>query len=500
MKIQKFNEVNINLGELDKTNRDGKLRGNVLIDKIKDHEDIIFNPSNGDKVEADVKNSDEIVNAISSDGEYDKEKAKRFFTSGSRYKKVIQVEKDDEDIRFQLNDIEKTEDFGSNSGSSLGTKETRNVECIQCLYLALRQTKGDEKLSEDCFTELFDIDGEIRKDLLENVKVPITINREIIENHLEGWLSTFVNTANALYEVKPAFSTDKIPDNVLSRRKTYIFYQIGFDGGLTKTITDTYRSFPETTGIPIAKWTPSDIWAINKSQHILISNRIKECKSIFELNSLVDSLFTSKTLRGISLKKLKDIEKIDDVKIVLNKVTPKPTYLFNRIITSTNPLGSLGIKIIADRISPIESENGEEVMDVRTFGGRDKASDISGEIIGKSARHGKVGLQRINIALSEIDPDISIPTKDELSYMSDSELRQQIDSMNQFIQREGEVRGTKGSIDSRVRLISKFQSLWLGKLLYENRDIADDLIQNIFYYAMAIQNDVFECPKYVRII
>jgi hypothetical protein len=498
MRIKKFNESNLNLAELDKTNKDGKIRGDVLVDKIKDQEEISFKPKTGISTTDTVKNADEIVIAITnSNGDYDSQKAKSFFTNGRNYKKVIDTE---DDIRFQLNDIEKTEDFGSSGGSSLGTKETRNVECIQCLFLALRQTKGDNSLSDDCFSEIFDIDGFIRKDLLDNIRVPIEITRDLVELHVDGWISTFINTANALYEVKPAFSNDKIPDNVLSRSKTYIFYQIGFDNGLTKALVETYRSFKETTGIPITKWTPSDIWAINKSQHILIINRIKECKTIFDLNSVIDTFFDSKILRGVSLKKLKNIEKTSDVKIILNKVTPLPIYTFDRVITSKKSLGSLGVKIIAKRSSSIESENGYEVMDVRTFGGRDRPSDVSGEVIGKSARHGKVGLQRINIVLSEIDPDLSIPTKEEIGYLNDDQLKRQISKMNAFIYKKGEARGTKGSINTRVRLISKYQSLWLSQILYENRDIADDLVQGIFYYAMAIKNDIFDCPKYVRII
>jgi hypothetical protein len=42
------------------------------------------------------------------------------------------------------------------------------------------------------------------------------------------------------------------------------------------------------------------------------------------------------------------------------------------------------LKILADRVSEIESELGEEILDVRTFSGN-KFSDISGEVIGRSA-------------------------------------------------------------------------------------------------------------------
>ena len=106
-----------------------------------------------------MTNADEIVpNITDGAGKYDPDAAKDFFKSGTRYSKVIQTD----DERYQLNDIEKTSDFGSSGGSSLGTKETRNVECIQCLFLALRQTKGEVSITESSVSELFDEEGNIK--------------------------------------------------------------------------------------------------------------------------------------------------------------------------------------------------------------------------------------------------------------------------------------------------------------------------------------------------
>jgi hypothetical protein len=497
MKILKFNEANIDLKELEKTSKSGGLRGDVLVNKLKDHENISFKPSGRPSKIKPVTNADEIVPEITDDsGRYDPEAAKDYFKSGNRYSKVIQTD----DEMYQLNDIEKTTDFGSSGGSSLGTQETRNVECIQCLFLALRQTKGDASITESNIDELFNEEGNVKPELLRMVRVPIEINKPIIEAYARSWIKSFVNTTNAIYEVKPIFTQDKVTDNVLSRRKSYIFYQIGYNEGLTKSITDKYRSFPETTGIPISKWTPSDVWAVHQTQHSVVVSRINECRTILELNALIDTLFDNKTLRGISLKKLKTIERTSDVKLVLNKVTPVPNYTFDRVLTSTNPLGSLGIKIIANRISSIETENGSEIMDVRSFSGPDNASDISGEVIGESARHGKVGLQRINLIIRNINPELVIPTRNELETKTDRSLKTDINRMNREVSELGQAVGTRGEISSRARLISKYQSLKLAKLLYHHHDVADQIIQGIFYYAMAIKNDKFVCPKYVRII
>lgn len=507
MRIRKVSEANINLKELDKPvkNMPGKLRGDVLVDKIDKGEELSFKLKNKKDFKSPIVNDEEIIDKITDDtGRFDSDKAKRFFTTGNRYKKNIQVE--DDTTLYQLNDIEKTSDFGSSGGSSLGTIETRVVECLQCLFLALRQTKGDVSLSNDCVEELFDEMGNVRQDLLQNIRVPIQITSDLIEQYSEKWISTFIATANALYEIRPVYTKDKeTDDNILSRRKTYIFYQIGFNMDFTHVLSETYRGFRETTGIPIAKWTPSDIWAIHKSQHSSIMHRINNCDNIEQLNFVIDQLFDQKSVRGISLKKLKTIELESDIKLVINKVTPVPNYKFDEVVTSNNYLGSLGVRIIVDQISPIENQNYKENMDVRSFSGPNEPSDVSGEVIGTSARHGKVGLARINKIISMVSKEkgITVPsieTKLELRTKSDEELLEEIQRLNERIKELGRGVGTRSSISGRARLVSKYQSLKFADILYSYRELADEIIEKVFYYAMAIKNDKFDSPKYVRII
>jgi hypothetical protein len=166
----------------------------------------------------------------------------------------------------------------------------------------------------------------------------------------------------------------------------------------------------------------------------------------------------------------------------------------------------LGVKILANREVNLNLEsphfiNGIEVMDVRSFSGPDNPSDVSGEVMGDSARHGKVGLLRINKIIGQINSNIDlIPTRKELNYFTDTELTNEITKLNVKITQLGKAIGTKDSVVGRARLVSKYQSLKLSELLYSNPDDADEIIESIFYYAMSIKNDQFICPKYVRII
>ena len=140
MRIYKFNEKNLDIKELDK-----RSNGEVLIKKIKNEEPIkILKKRGGLTIKNDdvkVSNGDEIItNITDSEGDYDSNKGKRFFLNGRRYKEVI----DDGEQQYQLNDIEKTPDFGSSRGSSAGSLDTRDVESIQCFFLSYRQNKKKE--------------------------------------------------------------------------------------------------------------------------------------------------------------------------------------------------------------------------------------------------------------------------------------------------------------------------------------------------------------------
>jgi len=506
MRIEKFLEANLNLGELEKPVNSDQLRGDILIDKISKGDNLIFKTKSGGRFSGKVSNPDEIINAVSDEaGKYSSKKARDFFLKGRNYRKVIKVENETNDL--QLNDIEKTKDFGSSCGSSLGTIETRYVECIQCIFLALRQNKGNESLTVDNYEEIYYDSGEIREDLLENIRVPIFLDREIIEKYSESWLNTFLSTANSLYEVRPIFTKENSDlDTILDTRKKYVFYQGSYDTGFMKKLSLVYRSLPETNGIPMAKWTPSDIWVIEKTKEVSIINGIEESRSISELNRKIDDYFNRKLLIGISLKKLKSIKRTSDVNLVINKMTPIPKYVFKEIVTSEDPMGSISVKIIVNQISPIESENKDETMVVRSFSGPNFISDVSGEVMGSSARYGKVGLYRINKIIGNVSNRVGkfipqIETKSELSLWTNERLIEEIYKMNDFVGGMGRKTRTKESVDlTRSKIISKYQALRLAEILYEYKDYSDEIIENAFYYAMSIKNEIFVSPKYVRIV
>jgi hypothetical protein len=154
---------------------------------------------------------------------------------------------------------------------------------------------------------------------------------------------------------------------------------------------------------------------------------------------------------------------------------------------------------------------------IRSFGGSNNYSNVSGEVEGKHSRYGKIGLEWINKILLKngILVDDIIPTKDMIlknaSYTEEF-LKSEIQRMNKFIPDKQNPR--QKNIEGMPSLISKYQALKFGVLMVELSKVDEDegrlsgettqmldkITQEILYYAMSIKNYNFDCPMYVRIV
>lgn len=518
MQIKRFFELNINLPELEKPTKDGSTKGQKFVDRLKGEQDFIISIPGQKEKQVDFRNSlDVIDNITSNDDRYDTSKSKRFFTKSGTYTNVLE---DEEGETYRLKDIKKDAFFGSSKGSSLGLEETREVESIQCLFFALRQyLKNLPKINTSNIEDFFDTNGEIDQDILSHVNIPIMFDAETLRQKLEGdkkgWLPTFINTANALYD-KEIQLVDSGGRNVLSKDKEYHFHQIGSDNSkLIEAISVGYKN-PETENIPISKWTPSDVWAVNVESEGGIIQSLRNCISVKQLNEVINLNFEERNLIGISLKKVGGEETIN---IIINKLTEPPKFEYDKVISSVDPLGSMGIKLEA-KVSGKYNLSPKETMYLRSYSGSNKVSSISGEIDGSHSKFGKIGLGWINLILSEsgIQSDELIPTARQIqkdaSFTNDV-LIGEIKEMNKIIPLPDKIRASTKKISGRGSLVSKYQALKFATLMYrlseskaeyvddENQEtilMVDKITQDLFYYALAIKNYFFECPKYVRII
>lgn len=481
----------------------GNNRGKKLIDKVISGEPLLFCDGSLKK----ISNIDDFRAILNNDGTYNHQKSINFFkntTNNRRYSKSICSD----GIFYSLTDIEKTPEFGGGRGSSLGTISTRLEESIQCFFIKLRELKGAgvrEDLDENSYLEVIKKIDQLNKFIY--IDKNIIINQEIIEEFVKRWNYTFYKSANYLFGLYPdVYHTKnrrKKIDYSLKFNKNYKIYQIGSKTYFMESIMNSYRNLVNDKTINFAKWNPSDIWLVSSEKESIILGNINSCKNIIELNTIIDRYFDTRDLVSVSLKKLSYSSNI-----IINKETERPTYKFLEIKTNENPFKTIGVTVFNNRQSE-HFGNDIEKITFRTFGDK---TNISGEIIGDSSRHGKISLSQINnIILKHLeDSTYKIPTWYEINnqYKKEELKLKIIEIFNLLTSNSKFKTDKKFSLDSDIpsnlninRMISKYQSLLLSKVLLDiDSYIADEIIQDIIYYALSISNSNFICPKYVRFI
>ena len=504
MKVYKYKELfeaNLSIQDLSKRSRDGLKRGDVLINKISNGDEITIN-NNGHKKDILVINTDDIISNITDDrGRYNPELGEILFKPGSRYEDVIDG---DDGNKYKLNDIEKTSDFGSSRGSSLGTIGTRAVESLQCLILSYRQIKG-RHIKDSDFNDILNLNDDDFNFYLNYVDA-IDITKDLFEEYISEWGLTFLKTANALYNRRIRITNNNKIDVILRSDIKYKFYQVSSKNGVCEAIKNSYHS----SKVPqMSKWNPSDIWAVDIKAEKKIISDISKHQSISGLNKVIDHYFDTRQLVGISLKKVVKNEKI---KLVVNKMTKPPKYRFNGIRLAEDAFSTASLRIEANTISDVGFGNNMSYMTVRSFSGS-KILNVSGEVAGKAARQGKISLNSINEILEKYIGE-SVPLVSEIDKWSDRELKIEVEAINnKIVQKYGHVSSSNRKYEiNRIRLISKYQALYLAWILLENENrrrnrssitVVDQAIEEMFHYALSIMFDVSKSgrtPKYVRVV
>lgn len=506
MKVYKYSELfeaNLSIQDLEKRSREGGSRGDILVKKLSDGDQITISNKIGKK-NITVINSDDIIpNIIDDRGKYNSDLGKSFFKSGgSRYEDVIDGS---DGSKYKLNDIEKTSDFGSSRGSSLGTLETRAVESLQCLVLSYRQFKRSH-IRESDFINLLSLSDDDFNTYLQYVDaMPIT--KDLLEEYILEWGLTFLKTANALFTRKIKITNNNKVDVILRSDIRYKFYQVSSKNGICEAIKKTYHSSKSPS---MSKWNPSDIWAVDTVVEQEIINELAKHQSVSGLNKVIDYYFDTRQLVGISLKKVVKDEKI---KLVINKMTKPPKYTFNGIKLAEDALSTASLRIEVNTLSEIGFGNAPAYMTIRSFSGS-KIQNVSGEVAGKAARQGKISLIKINEILKKhIGEDV--PLVSEIEKWSDRELKSEIEAINEKVVRKyGHVLPSNRQYEnSRIRLVSKYQALFLAWIFLENEGkrknrraeltVVDQAVEEMFHYALSIMFDVTKSgrtPKYVRVV
>jgi hypothetical protein len=340
-----------------------KDRGERFLDKISNNDPFTLN--DGSQINLDPKATAEAIKILQS---------KNYKTLGKGAKVFI----DTEGNTYSLSQFKKTEEFGSGKGSGGGAAATATQESAQCLANSIAYHIKKGPISSK---DLNDANMQAASKYID-----VTASLEEIKSFLQekSWSATFVNTANALLS--------KFPNSNFTFHRGSQF------------VTEIYNAFKtaakkENISMQSDKWNPADIWLVDPS---IESTKFPD--NLSELNGLIAELLADTKLLGVSLKKLGGEAKIS----LYNMSTEElKGYTYESPPVSTNKSKDAKLKY-----------NGG-VIAFRTF---NFATNFAGEILGKTASHGKVGTGAINDALKLNGLPALPPTKDsKASFESNDE-------------------------------------------------------------------------------
>jgi hypothetical protein len=515
-------EVELNLAELGKV-RDNEKRGDVLVRKLKD--DPSFTTNNNKNIEVDKMKDEEgnwvepsdVIDDITTDGEYDPDKAKKYFTKGTRYEPVF---KDEDGGEFRLNQFKKTKEFGSAGAGRL----VKQFESVQCIFLAIKQVFPERYLGSSNLIRFFNEfvnypsnlvhlpDVVMKEDEMRGFKIDEKLMNDFLQD--PNWLETFFKIPNRLWTKT---------GNYIDTNRVYSIYHVGYSGSDSPytAIYNKYKELSKDGGfsdINITKYCPADVYMISIIDKDKIITDINSTETINELNVVLNKYFDTKMLVPISLKKISG-----NFKIITNSELDKelPDFFIKSFMVGSDMRG-ISSKISTTSIWKHRNDKDVDIKDRNiNFDSSDtsKGQNIDGEVEGSSSRHGKVSFKAIKRILdSKIEAGAKIQklqTYQELSLLNIDQLKSLVRSLISTIntlrkQTEGDLikvqpitRGSDISSNEK-KLISRIQSLQVVLAIIQLHEISHkdshDAVTKILRYALSIQTDKFDTPRYLRVV
>ena len=316
-----------------------KDRGELFLEKILNGGEIEL--EDGSKVVIDPEKSSEGVKFLQS---------KQYKSLGGTKKLFI----DTEGNEYSLSKFKKTTEFGSGSGQGGGSVNTALAESSQCVFTALAYKVKNGPISEE------DVTDENLSKAFANSDVTNSLEEIKQFSQDPSWLNTFILSANVLYK------------NIQNPN-----FQFHRGSKFVENIYNAYKIAAKSEDISMQsdKWNPADIWLVDSS----ILN-FQFSTTLNELNAEILNLFSDNKLIGVSLKKVGK-----DASLSLVNISPQDKKGYT--------VESVSAKL-SNKGSQINYDQGKIYF--RTF---NFATNFAGEILGKTAAHGKIGPGAINDVL-----------------------------------------------------------------------------------------------------
>lgn len=385
VKYMVLNEVAMSIGELFKDRTPNRI--DVLLHKIKSGSP--FTIIGGREVTLDPQANAELMATLAS-------KDKDAITAALKAKgRELPVFVDTEGGTWTIGQLEKTSDFGGGGGANAGSAQTALQEVGQAVVLGLVSELGSDITEDDLTMENLQIGAKhVQPDpsgQLDQILQLCTTSRD--------WATTLVSCAKVLYD------TLDLDGKTFHRGSDWVTKLSN------EFVTNNKKMSPKPFS-NVNKWTPADIWAVDSGVEP------PKVESLEDLNRWVLDHFNEGSVYGISLKKTSANPKVsiynqdpmaDKVKAVMKDL----------IVSRGNKLGDLfrskGTRAVYSTESTnipllayyklLEGQEGE--VQNRSFG----SGNISSEIQGKHAAHGKIGFGGLNKILRELTGQPLTPWK-----------------------------------------------------------------------------------------
>lgn len=539
VKYDKFLETVLSVPLL-KTKTKGKERGNLLVNKLKEEDPKLTLNTTNKEVDIDPENAKYLSKEITKRGEYDSKKAVDVFLTKNRYDAVI---KDEEGNNYKLNQFKKDSYFGS-SGAGVSTRDYEN---LQCIYLAHKLVRPNIPLTDvnivNLLDDLKDLGGEIAKRIKLHVPNADNID-EFLLLALENpdWRATLEEVTDDLYEYKSR-NVSLFPKNFTGR---YHVYHISCKDETSpfNIIRNKFNSLLRGRQLKIefSKYCPADVIVSLDDVNIvsLLDNvegmddiKDKDGKVIkFGLTGVLNDLFSKRLLIPISLKKVGKTVKSDKTySIIVNNELerPLPEFEIENFFIYNDVERGIASKIKVNsswRDAKNNEIDGEDRMFTIDSANTSNKLNVDGEVQGKFSRHGKISFTYMKYFIESLGQDVKLPelnTYKELSELNEKVLISKIESIftkiNDLYEMNSKILniiyptkpGTKistgkpiGGDNRENKLISKLQSLQiiLSIMLIRIKSIdnGNELMNKIMRYALSIKADIYETPRYVRVI
>ena len=342
----------------------GGIRLRVLYDAIVNRE--LIEVESGSK--ALIMTSDDVLSDMKKviDGKLafdspDKTNQNNFIAKYTRKKVLTEIKKQgrknvSKEIGFT--GIKKTTQFGSNKGSGGGADATALFEGAACWMTAYRYSLRKD-IDPEYIVTLEDLQAV--SDSVDTDK-PLAVIHEFLIND-PAWMKSSIRTANKLY-------------GATKYRNTKFKFHRGTS--IVNTVENHFKKVNAADGRPfsnINKWTPADIYMCS---HDFDTSIITD-EMVFQggINKVLLDLIEQKQLIGVSLKK---------VETATANLTE---HNFTRAsLTVKKPFVSVGSKSLMGSMDVYVKGQGVSVQ----FRATDKEGKTwQGEVMGSSAKHGKVG-------------------------------------------------------------------------------------------------------------